>query len=94
LKYTKQLLVNDEMGEDNRDHCSTFPRASTDQNRGYVLPVFSFFKIIDNTNSKLIHQKFNHSDMMGDIAESQEYNKKIDLKFVIGTEDTYDEFAY
>jgi hypothetical protein len=94
LKYTKQLLVNDEMGEDNHDHCSTFPHASTDQNRGYVLPVFSFFKIIDYTDSKLIHRKFNHSDMMGDIAESQDDSEKIDLKFVIGTEDTYDAFAY
>ncbi len=81
--------MNGEMGEDNHDHCTTFPHASTDQNIGYTLPVFSFFKIIDNTNSNIIRQKFNHSDMIRDIAESQEYSKKIDLKFVIGTEDMY-----
>lgn len=83
------------MGEDNNDHSSTFPRASTVQNRGNILLGFSFFKIIDNTNSNL-HQKFNHSDIMGDIAisESQHDREKIDLKFVIGSEDPYDAFAY
>ena len=69
-------------------------RASTDQDRGYILSVFSFFKIIDNANSYIIHQKFNHSDMMGNIAESHEDSKKIDLKFVIGDENPYDAFAY
>ena len=82
------------MGEVNHNHSSTFPRASTDQNRGYILPVFSFFKIIDNTISNLIRQKFKHSDMMGNIAESQDDSEKIDLKFVIGTENPYDAFAY
>jgi hypothetical protein len=86
------LLVNDEMCEDNYDHSSTFPRALTDQNRGYVLLGFSFFKIIDNTNSNLICQKFNQSDMTTDIAEGQDDSEKIDLKSVIGTENPYDAF--
>ena len=94
MKYTKQLLVNDEMGEDNNNHSSTFPRATTVQNRRYILLGFSFYKIIDNTNSNLIRQKFNHSDMTRDIAESQHDSEKIDLKFVIGTENPYDAFAY
>ena len=94
MKYTKQLVVNDEMREDSHDRSSTFVRALTDQERGYILPVFSFYKIIDNANSNIIRQKFNHSDMMGDIAESHEDSKKIDLKFVIGDENPYDAFAY
>jgi hypothetical protein len=88
------MLVNDEMCEDNYDHSSTFPRALTDQNRGYILPVFSYHRIIDNTNSNLIYQKFNQSDMTPDIAESQDDGEKIDLKFVIGTENPYDAFEY
>ena len=88
------MLVNDELGEGkNDDRPITFPRATTVQNRGYVLLGFSFFKIIDNTNSNL-RQKFNHSDMIGDIAESQHDREKIDLKFVISTENPYDAFVY
>ena len=86
--------MNDEMREDSHERCSTFIRASTDQDRGYILSVFSFFKIIDNANSNIIHQKFDHSDMMGNIAESHEDSKKIDLKFVIDDENPYDAFAY
>ena len=86
--------MNDEMREDSHDRCSTFIRASTDQDRGYILSVFSFFKIIDNANSNIIHQKFDHSDMMVNIAESHEDSKKIDLKFVIDDENPYDAFAY
>ena len=82
------------MCEDNYDHSSTFPRALTDQNRGYILLVFSYYRIIDNTNSNLIRQKFNQSDMTTDIAESQDDSEKIDLKFVIGTENPYDAFEY
>jgi hypothetical protein len=82
------------MGEDNHDHCSIFPPISTDQNSGNILPVFSFFKIIDNSICNLIAQKFNHSDMMGDIGESQDGSDKIDLKFVIDTDHPYDAFAY
>jgi hypothetical protein len=82
------------MCEDNYDHSSTFPRELTDQNSGYVFLCFSFFKIIDNTNSNLICQKFNQSDMTTDIAESQDDGEKIDLKFVIGTENPYDAFEY
>lgn len=89
------MLVNDELGEGKNDDSSiTFPRATTVQNRGYVLLGFSFFKIIDNTNSNLIRQKFNQSDMTTDIAESQDDGEKIDLKFVIGTENPYDAFEY
>jgi hypothetical protein len=91
------MLVNDELGEGkNDDRSITFPRATTVQNRnrGYVLLGFSFFKIIDNTNSNLIRQKFSHSDMTTDIAESQDDGEKIDLKFVIGTENPYDAFVY
>ena len=89
------MLVNDESGEGkNYDRSITFPRATTVQNRGYVLLGFSFFKIIDNTNSNLIRQKFNQSDMTTDIAESQDDREKIDLKFVIGTENPYDAFVY
>jgi hypothetical protein len=94
LKYTNQLLVYDEMCEHNNDHSGTFPRATTAQNRGYVLPVFSFFKIIDNTNSNLIRQKFSHSDMTRNIVASQDDSEKIDLKSVIGTENPYDAFVY
>ena len=94
MKYTNQLLVNDEMCEDNYDHSSTFPRALTDQNRGYILPVFSYYRVIDNTNSNLIRQKFIHSDMTRDIVASQHDREKIDLKFVIGTENPYDAFEY
>lgn len=95
LKYTKQMLVNDEMGEgENDDRSVTFPRATTDQNRGYVLLDFSFFKIIDNTNSNLIRQKFTHSYMTRDLIASQHDREKIDLKFVIGTENPYDAFVY
>ncbi|MGA8484858.1 MAG: hypothetical protein WCE93_12285 [Nitrososphaeraceae archaeon] len=94
MKYTNQLLVNDEMCEHNNDHSGTFPRALTDQNRGYILPVFSYYRIIDNTNSNLICQKFNQSDMTTDIAESQDDSEKIDLKSVIGTENPYDAFEY
>jgi hypothetical protein len=94
LKYTNQLLVNDEMCEDNHDHSSTLPRALTDQNRGYILPVFSYYRIIDNTNSNIICQKFNQCDMTTDIAESQDDSEKIDLKSVIGTENPYDAFEY
>jgi hypothetical protein len=86
--------VNDEMREDSHNCWNTFIRASTDQDRGCILPVFSFFKIIDNGNSNIIRQKFNHSNMMGDIAESHEDSKKIDLKFIIGDENPYDAFAY
>ena len=86
--------MNDEMREHSHDRCSTFIRASTDQDRGYILSVFSFFKIIDNASSNIIHQKFNHSDMMGNIVETREDSKKIDLKFVIGDENPYDAFAY
>jgi|SRR4029078_3716615 len=93
LKYTKQMLVYVEMGEDNRDHCSTLSRSSKDQNRRLPMSVFSYYKIIDNTNSKLVRQKFIHSDMRGNISDSQEYNKKMDLKFIISTEDIYDAFA-
>ena len=93
MKYTKQLVVNDEMREDSHDRSSPF-FSLTDKERGYILPVFSFYKIIDNANSNTIRQKFNHSDMMGDIAESHEDSKKIDLKFVIGDENPYDAFAY
>jgi hypothetical protein len=81
------------MGEDNIYHSSTFPLESIVRNRGYILLGFSFFKIIDNANSNLC-QKFNHSDMIGDTAESQHDREKIDLKFVIGNEDPYDAFAY
>lgn len=89
------MLVNDELGEGkNDDRSITFPRATTVQNRGYVLLGFSFFKIIDNTNSNLIRQKFNQSDMTTDIAESQDDGEMIDLKFVIGTENPYDAFEY
>lgn len=94
MKYTNQLLVNDEMCEHNNDHSGTFPRALTDQNRGYILPVFSYYRIIDNTNSNFIRQKFNQSDMTTDIAESQDDSEKIDLKSVIGTENPYDAFEY
>ena len=94
MKYTNQLLVNDEMCERNNDHSGTFPRATTAQNRGYVLPVFSYYRIIDNTNSNLICQKFNQCDMTTDIAESQDNSEKIDLKSVIGTENPYDAFEY
>jgi len=85
--------VNDKMGEDNNYHSSTFPLESIGRNIGYILLGFSFFKIIDNANSNLC-QKFNHSDMIGDTAESQHDREKIDLKFVIGNEDPYDAFAY
>jgi hypothetical protein len=89
------MLVNDVLGEGkNDDRSITFPRATTVQNRGHVLLGFSFFKIIDNTNSNLIRQKFSHSDMTTDIAESQDDGEKIDLKFVIGTENPYDAFEY
>ena len=89
------MLVNDELSEGkNYDRSITFPRAKTAQNRGYVLLGFSFFKIIDNTNSNLIRQKFNQSDMTTDIAESQDDSEKIDLKSVIGTENPYDAFEY
>jgi hypothetical protein len=84
--------VNDEMGEDNNYHSNTFPLESTVRNRGYILLGFSFFKIIDNTNFNLL--RLNHTDMIGDIAESQHDKEKIDLKFVIGNEDPYDVFAY
>ena len=94
MKYTNQLLVNDEMCEHNNEHSGTFPRATTAQNRGYILPVFSYYRIIDNTNSNLIRQKFNQSDMTTDIAESQDDSEKIDLKSVIGTENPYDAFEY
>ncbi len=94
MKYTKQLQVNNEMGEDNIENSNTFPRATTVQNRGYVLLGFSFFKIIDNTNSNLIRQKFNNSGMTGKIADGQHDREKIDLKFVIGTENPYDAFVY
>ena len=82
------------MGEDNNYHSNTFPLESTVRNRGYILLGFSFFKIIDNTNSNLLREKLNHTDMLGDIAESQHDREKIDLKFVIGNEDPYDVFAY
>jgi hypothetical protein len=89
------MLVNDELGEGkNDDRSITFPRATTVQTRAHVLLGFSFFKIIDNTNSNLIRQKFTHSDMTTDIAESQDDREKIDLKFVIGTENPYDAFVY
>ena len=86
--------MNDEMGEVNNNNSSTFHRPTTVQNRRYALLGFSFFKIIDNTTSNLIRQKFKHSDMTGNITESQHDSEKIDLKFVIGTEDPYDAFAY
>ncbi|MGA9745304.1 MAG: hypothetical protein WBQ16_11860 [Nitrososphaeraceae archaeon] len=82
------------MCEHNNEHSGTFPRATTAQNRGYILPVFSYYRIIDNTNSNLIRQKFNQSDMTTDIAESQDDSEKIDLKSVIGTENPYDAFEY
>lgn len=82
------------MGEDNNYQSNTFPLESTVRNRGYILLGFSFFKIIDNTNSNLLREKCNHTDMIGDIAESQHDGEKIDLKFVIGNEDPYDAFAY
>jgi hypothetical protein len=89
------MLVNDELGEGkNDDRSITFPRATTVQNRGYVLLGFSFFKIIDNTNSNLIRQKFTHSDMTREIVASQHDREKIDLKFVLGTENPYDAFVY
>jgi hypothetical protein len=89
------MLVNDELGEGkNDDRSITFPRATTVQNSGYVLLGFSFYKIIDNTNSNLIRQKFTHSDMTRDIVASQHDREKIDLKFVIGTENPYDAFVY
>ena len=82
------------MGEDNNYHSNTFPLESTVRNRGYILLGFSFFKIIDNTNSNLIRQKFTHSDMTRDMVASQHDREKIDLKFIIGNEDPYDAFAY
>jgi hypothetical protein len=82
------------MGEDNNYHSNTFPLESSVRNRGYILLGFSFFKIIDNTNSNLLREKHNHTDMIGAIAESQHDREKIDLKFVIGNEDPYDAFAY
>jgi hypothetical protein len=88
------MLVNDELGEGkNDDRSITFPRATV-QNRGYVLLGFSFFKIIDNTNSNLIRQKFTHSDMTREIVASHHDREKIDLKFVLGTENPYDTFVY
>jgi len=93
LKYTKQRLLYVEMGEDNRDHCSTFSRSSKNQNRRQPLSIFSYYRIIDNTNSKLIRQKFIHSDMRGNISDSQDNNKRMDFKFIISTEDIYDAFA-
>lgn len=81
------------MGEDNSDHCSTYSRSSKDQNRRQALSVFSYYRIIDNTNSNLIRQKFIHSDMRGNISESQEYNKNMDFKFITSTENIYDAFA-
>ena len=81
------------MGEDNSDHCSTYSRSPKDQNRRQALSVFSYYRIIDNTNSNLIRQKFIHSDMRGNISESQEYNKNMDFKFIISTENIYDAFA-
>src|SRR6476619_93582 len=93
LKYTKQMLVYVEMGEDNRDHCGTFSRSSKNKNRRQPLSIFSYYRIIDNTNSKLIRQRFIHSDMRGNISESQDNNKNVDLKFIINTEDIYDACA-
>ena len=88
------MLVNDEMCEHNNDHSSTLPRALKDQNRRYILPVFSYYRIIDNTNSNLIRQKFTHSVMTRDIVASQDDREKIDLKSVIGTGNPYDAFEY
>jgi hypothetical protein len=87
--------VNDELSEGrDGDRSITFPHATTAQNRGYVLLGFSFFEVIDNTNSNLIRRKFNRSTMTGNIPENQHESEKIDLKFIIGTGDPYDEFAY
>ena len=89
------MLVNDELSEGrDGDRSITFPHATTAQNRGYVLLGFSFFKIIDNTNSNLIRQKFTRSDMTREIVASQHDREKIDLKFVISTENPYDAFVY
>ena len=45
---------------------------------------FHFLGLLTILTHNIIRQKFNHSDMMADIAESQEDSEKIDLKFVIG----------
>src|SRR6476646_6213951 len=94
LKYTKQILLYVEMGEDNRDHCSTFSRSSKNQNRRQPLSIFSYYRIIDNTNSKLIRQKFINSHIKRNISYSKNNNKKMDFKFIISTEDICDAFAY
>lgn len=79
---------------ENADRSITFPHVTTAHNRGYVLLGFSFYKIMDSTNSNLIRNKFTHPNMTRDKVAGQHDREKIDLKFVIGTDYPYDAFVY